>query len=142
MKNPYLIYTFPEAAHTKIRQARKKYQPVYIYAATGYGKTEFVLQYLGSRKYTYISCTEESGVFSVIPPEDPAADVRLECAQCENTSGNLCSFEPEGSLGYSHRQMFDAFLAAACLYQQQYPYYFRNRPAPESHGIKGPDPSV
>ena len=51
-------YMRPTAAYNKLRVARVLQQPVYIYGATGYGKTELVRQYLGNRKYVVFSCAE------------------------------------------------------------------------------------
>ncbi len=52
-------YIAPEAALKKLRAAKGLGQTVYIYGATGYGKTELVKQYLSKRKYRYLSCTED-----------------------------------------------------------------------------------
>lgn len=49
-------YIAPADALKKLRAARSLRQTVYIYGATGYGKTELVRQYLANRKYKYISC--------------------------------------------------------------------------------------
>ena len=53
-------YVFPREALRKLKAARSFYHTVYIYASTGYGKTELVKQYLQNRKYTYISCANGS----------------------------------------------------------------------------------
>ena len=53
-------YIAPEAALKKLRVAKGLGQAVYIYGATGYGKTELVRQYLSKRRYRYISCAEEA----------------------------------------------------------------------------------
>ncbi len=53
-------YIAPEAALKKLRMAKGLGQTVYIYGATGYGKTELVRQYLSKRRYRYISCAEDS----------------------------------------------------------------------------------
>lgn len=52
-------YIAPAAALKKLRAARSCRQTVYMYGATGYGKTELVRQYLANRKYCYISCAVE-----------------------------------------------------------------------------------
>lgn len=60
-------YIAPAVALKKLKTARSIPQTVYLYGATGYGKTELVRQYLSGRRYTYLSCEElpwESGVFS------------------------------------------------------------------------------
>ncbi|MCM1135073.1 MAG: LuxR C-terminal-related transcriptional regulator [Clostridium sp.] len=51
-------YTPPANALKRLRTARELKQTVYIYGATGYGKTELVKQYLAGRKYHYFSCGE------------------------------------------------------------------------------------
>ena len=51
-------YIAPEAAWRKLRAAKGLGQTVYIYGATGYGKTELVKQYLSKRRYHYLSCAE------------------------------------------------------------------------------------
>ena len=38
-----------------LKKARNLSQTVYLYGATGYGKTELVRQYLSGRRYTYLS---------------------------------------------------------------------------------------
>ena len=43
----------------KLRVAKGLGQTVYIYGATGYGKTELVRQYLSRRRHRYISCAED-----------------------------------------------------------------------------------
>lgn len=53
-------YIAPEAALKKLRVAKGLGQVVYIYGATGYGKTELVRQYLSRRRYHYISCAEDA----------------------------------------------------------------------------------
>ena len=52
-------YIVPEAALKKLRAAKRHGKTVYIYGATGYGKTELVKQYLSKRRYRYISCAED-----------------------------------------------------------------------------------
>lgn len=52
-------YIAPTAALRKLRAARGLQQTVYIYGATGYGKTELVRQYLSNRRYQYFSCRED-----------------------------------------------------------------------------------
>ncbi len=53
-------YIAPEAALKKLRVAKGLGQAVYIYGATGYGKTELVRQYLSRRRCHYISCAEDA----------------------------------------------------------------------------------
>ncbi len=53
-------YIAPESALRKLRAANGLGHTVYIYGATGYGKTELVKQYLSKRRYRYISCAEDA----------------------------------------------------------------------------------
>lgn len=58
------------AALKKLRAAGRCCNTVYIYGATGYGKTELVRQYLGSRRYLYLSCEDVSAWnFENLPKE-------------------------------------------------------------------------
>ena len=52
-------YIAPKPALRKLRAANGLGQ-VYIYGATGYGKTELVKQYLSKRRYRYISSAEDA----------------------------------------------------------------------------------
>lgn len=61
------IYIRPLNAYKKIKAASQTLQPVYISGVTGYGKTELVKQFLGKKKYQYLSCT--AGALSM--PIDP-----------------------------------------------------------------------
>lgn len=49
-------YIIPTTAWKKISLAKQLGQPIYIYGATGFGKTEMVKQFLEKKKYSYISC--------------------------------------------------------------------------------------
>lgn len=51
-------YIIPPAALQKLRTARTAAQTVYIYGATGFGKTELLRHYLNKRHYTYLSCAQ------------------------------------------------------------------------------------
>lgn len=51
-------YTAPHKALQKLKAARKLCHTVYLYGATGYGKTELVKQYLSNRRYGYLSCAD------------------------------------------------------------------------------------
>ena len=59
-------YIAPETALKKLRAARSLKQTVYIYGATGYGKTELVKQYLKSFRYRYISCGEDTAALTAL----------------------------------------------------------------------------
>ena len=53
-------YITPHKALKKIRACRSIGNVVYIYGATGFGKTELVRQYLKNKPYFYASCEEKS----------------------------------------------------------------------------------
>ena len=65
-------YIAPETALKKLRTARSLGQTVYIYGATGYGKTELVKQYLKNRKYWYVSCGEDTAVLTTLAEDAPS----------------------------------------------------------------------
>lgn len=60
-------YIKPGVAFKKLDAAKLLKQNVYIYGATGYGKTELVRQYFRNDKYIYIPCRQNSCDLSVIP---------------------------------------------------------------------------
>ncbi|MCQ2524059.1 MAG: LuxR C-terminal-related transcriptional regulator [Lachnospiraceae bacterium] len=51
-------YIAPVEAHRKLQLARRMEHNVYLYGATGYGKTTLIKQYLDFRSYEYIDCSE------------------------------------------------------------------------------------
>lgn len=61
------IYIKPAAAVKKLEAARILKQNVYIYGATGYGKTELIRQFFKDEKYIYIPCSRNSCDLSAIP---------------------------------------------------------------------------
>ena len=69
-------YAAPAAALKKLKRARSVPQTVYLYGATGYGKTELVRQYLSGRRYTYLSCEELPWEAGALPPEEPGKQKR------------------------------------------------------------------
>ncbi|MBD5395232.1 MAG: hypothetical protein HDR23_01725 [Lachnospiraceae bacterium] len=64
-------YIAPDTALKKLRAARSLKQTVYIYGATGYGKTELVKQYLKNRRYQYISCEEDTAALVELAEDTP-----------------------------------------------------------------------
>jgi LuxR family maltose regulon positive regulatory protein len=60
-------YIRPQAAYNKLRAAELLCQTVYIYAASGFGKTELLRDYLGKRKHIYISCADKNILLDAIP---------------------------------------------------------------------------
>ena len=66
----------PAAALKKLKKARSLPQTVYLYGATGYGKTELVRQYLSGRRYTYLSCEELPWEDGALPAEEPGRQNR------------------------------------------------------------------
>lgn len=77
-------YIAPEAALKKLRAAKGLGQTVYIYGATGYGKTELVRQYLSRRRYRYISCAEDATGLEA--PEFTEAAEMVQCAPTQGVS--------------------------------------------------------
>ena len=71
-------YIAPEAALKKLRVAKGLGQAVYIYGATGYGKTELVRQYLSRRRYRYISCAEDTAELTEAVQSVPARSAGKE----------------------------------------------------------------
>lgn len=69
-------YIAPAAALKKLKKARSLPQTVYLYGATGYGKTELVRQYLSGRRYTYLSCEELPWEDEALPPKEPGRQNR------------------------------------------------------------------
>lgn len=56
------IYVKPKVAFEKINDARANRQPVYIYGATGIGKTCFIKNYLWDTNYYYISAKKSRDI--------------------------------------------------------------------------------
>ena len=69
-------YIAPTAALKKLKKARSLSQTVYLYGATGYGKTELVRQYLSGRRYIYLSCEELPWEAGALPPVEPGRQNR------------------------------------------------------------------
>ena len=69
-------YIAPASALKKLKKARNLSQTVYLYGATGYGKTELVRQYLSGRRYTYLSCEELPWEAGALPSEEPGRQNR------------------------------------------------------------------
>ena len=69
-------YIAPTAALKKLKKARSLSQTVYLYGATGYGKTELVRQYLSGRRYIYLSCEELPWEAGALPSEEPGRQNR------------------------------------------------------------------
>lgn len=69
-------YVAAAGALKKLKKARSLPQTVYLYGATGYGKTELVRQYLSGRRYIYLSCEELPWETRALPPEEPGRQNR------------------------------------------------------------------
>ena len=84
-------YIAPETALKKLRAARSLRQTVYIYGATGYGKTELVKQYLKNFRYRYISCEEDTAALTALAedaPEGTPERTPERMPKGENETGN------------------------------------------------------
>ena len=77
-------YIAPEAALKKLRVAKGLGQAVYIYGATGYGKTELVRQYLSRRRYRYISCGEDATGLTEAAQKAVPQSVKAQGAPSQN----------------------------------------------------------
>ena len=64
-------YIAPDTALKKLRAAMSLKQTVYIYGATGFGKTELVKQYLKNRRYRYVSCEEDTAALIALAEDVP-----------------------------------------------------------------------
>ncbi len=69
-------YIAPAGALKKLKTARSIPQTVYLYGATGYGKTELVRQYLSGRRYIYLSCEELPWEAGALPRSEPGRQNR------------------------------------------------------------------
>jgi len=69
-------YIAPAAALRKLKAAYSLPQTVYLYGATGYGKTELVRQYLSSRRCIWLSCEELPRRTAEIPPPPSGKQTR------------------------------------------------------------------
>ena len=67
-------YIAPAAALHKLKMAQSLPQTVYLYGATGYGKTELVQQYLSGRRCIWLSCEELP--WEAVPPPKPDKQTR------------------------------------------------------------------
>ena len=72
-------YIAPDTALKKLRAARSLRQTVYLYGATGYGKTELIKQYLKNRRYQYLSCGEDIAGLLALAKDTPEGgkDIRM-----------------------------------------------------------------
>ena len=69
-------YIATAGALKKLKTARSIPQTVYLYGATGYGKTELVRQYLSGRRYIYLSCEELPWEAGALPRSEPGRQNR------------------------------------------------------------------
>lgn len=91
------IYIKPTAAFKKLDAAKLLNQNVYIYGATGFGKTELIRQYFKKDSYIYIYCSQNFCDLSVIP-EDSKHNVTvvidnvnsIESTEIRNRIKELC----------------------------------------------------
>lgn len=78
----------PAEAHRKLQLARRMEQNVYMYGATGYGKTTLLKQYLDFRTYEYIDCGvdgwEDTVISYVDSYENDAVNPMKYCIVIDN----------------------------------------------------------
>lgn len=92
------VYVKPAAAFKKLDAAKLLKQNVYIYGATGYGKTELIRQYFKKESYIYIPCSRNSCDLSLIPEKAERNTVIvidnvnfIESSDIQNEIKQLCS---------------------------------------------------
>lgn len=67
-------YICPAEAWKKLKLAKNAGNTVYIYGATGFGKTELALQFLKGKKYIYLTCQNGGPDLSLVPGEKQGND--------------------------------------------------------------------
>ena len=74
-------YIAPAAALRKLKSAHTQRQNVYIYGASGYGKTELVQQFLANRPHKYFSFSDLAGNIDKLPANDEEITLVLDHLQ-------------------------------------------------------------
>lgn len=74
-------YIAPAAAQRKLKSAHTQRQNVYIYGASGYGKTELVQQFLATRPHKYFSFSDLAGNIDKLPASDEDITLVLDHLQ-------------------------------------------------------------
>ena len=74
-------YIAPAAALRKLKSAHTQRQNVYIYGASGYGKTELVQQFLANRPHKYFSFSDLAGNINKLPANDEEITLVLDHLQ-------------------------------------------------------------
>ena len=74
-------YIAPAAALRKLKSAHTQRQNVYIYGASGYGKTELVQQFLANRPHKYFSFSDLAGNINKLPANDEEITLMLDHLQ-------------------------------------------------------------
>lgn len=75
-------YVRPQAAWKQMKSARNTRQTVYIYGATGTGKTSFVAGFLAGKRYCYMNLTE-LGITEMVRTVQETIDVASEKANSQ-----------------------------------------------------------
>ncbi len=60
-------FMLPDAVIKKLRISKTLSQPLYLYGATGYGKTETIYRYFGNKAFSYYSCSKQNIDFELLP---------------------------------------------------------------------------
>lgn len=79
-------YVAPAAAQRKLKNAHAQRQNVYIYGASGYGKTELVQQFLANRPHKYFSFSDLAGNIDKMPASDESITLVLDHLQLLNSA--------------------------------------------------------
>lgn len=91
------VYVKPAAAFKKLEAAKLLRHDIYIFGATGFGKTELIKQFFKNEKYIYIPCRHNSCDLSVVPQKRTASAVvidnvnAVDSPELRNSIKALCS---------------------------------------------------
>lgn len=75
-------YVRPQAAWEKMKAAKNTRQTVYIYGSTGAGKTTFIADFLGKKRYHYVS-VEDTGMHGIAEMISEKVDIVHEKANTQ-----------------------------------------------------------
>lgn len=88
------IYIKPAGAFRKLKKAFELRQPVYIYGATGFGKTEMIRKFLEGRNYFYLSCmTQQWDISALLGKKDSKRVIAAVIDDLQFLSNKVCREE-------------------------------------------------
>ena len=91
------VYVKPAAAFKKLEAAKLLRHNIYIFGATGFGKTELIKQFFKNEKYIYIPCRHNSCDLSAVSQKGTASAVvidnvnAVDSPELRNSIKALCS---------------------------------------------------